>query len=115
MQVPTVISFLGVFIRRACLLGYLPEGQAKEVVRMEAERILLDVLRESCSLSHLPSALAAAALYWACCETPGIVAPSSFTFSPVTGYQLESLYCCLRDVEVVRIASGAGGMGRGDE
>ena len=112
MQVPTVISFLGVFIRRACLLGYLPEGQAKEVVRMEAERILLDVLRESCSLSHLPSALAAAALYWACCETPGIVAPSSFTFSPVTGYQLESLYCCLRDV---RIASGAGSMGRGDE
>ena len=68
------------FIRRASLLGYLPEGPAAETVRIEAQQIFLRVLRDVTWLEHMPSALAAAAaLYWASCiSTPGVGPPSSF-------------------------------------
>lgn len=112
LTVPTALSFLGVFLRRACLLGYLLDGPMSERVRDEAQQILSCVLRDSCSLEHPPSALAAAALYWASCvSSPGAAAPESFAFFAVTGYKLEKLCRCLRDMEAVR-TSGNGSEGR---
>ncbi|CAN0052966.1 unnamed protein product [Ectocarpus sp. 13 AM-2016] len=108
LTVPTSMSFLGVFLRRAEGLGYvLADGPGRERVRREAEQILLCMLRESCSLEHPPSALAASALYWASCvTTPGAAPPTSFAFLAVTGYELEQLCCCLRDMEAVRTGGG---------
>ncbi|CAN0536030.1 unnamed protein product, partial [Ectocarpus sp. 8 AP-2014] len=108
LTVPTSLSFLGVFLRRAEGLGYvLADGPGRERVRREAEQILLCMLRESCSLEHPPSALAASALYWASCvTTPGAAPPTSFAFLAVTGYELEQLCCCLRDMEAVRTGGG---------
>lgn len=124
LTVPTALSFLGVFLRRADALGYLARGAGSERVREEAQQILLCVLRDACSLEHPPSALAAAALYWASCVTaPGAAAPASFSFFAVTGYQLERLCRCLRDMEGVRTGGGrrhglsvggGGGDGGGD-
>ena len=59
LTVPTALSFLEEFIRRASLLGYLPEGPAAETVRTEAQQILLRVLRDVTWLENMPSALAA--------------------------------------------------------
>ncbi|CAN0082738.1 unnamed protein product [Ectocarpus fasciculatus] len=108
LTVPTALSFLGVFLRRAEELGYvLAGGPGRERVRREAQQILLCMLRESCSLEHPPSALAASALYWASCvTTPGAAPPTSFAFLAVTGYELEQLCCCLRDMEAVRTGGG---------
>ncbi|CAM9546808.1 unnamed protein product [Laminaria digitata] len=109
LTVPTALSFLGVFMRRADALGYLARGAGSERVREEAQQILLCVLRDACSLEHPPSALAAAALYWASCVTaPGAAAPAAFSFFAVTGYQLERLCRCLRDMEGVRTGGGGG-------
>lgn len=125
LTVPTALSFLGVFMRRADALGYLASGAGSERVREEAQQILLCVLRDACSLEHPPSALAAAALYWASCVTaPGAAAPASFSFFAVTGYQLERLCHCLRDMEGVRtgggrrhggLSAGGGGVGGGGD
>lgn len=107
LTVPTALSFLGVFLRRAGALGYLPEGHVSERVREEAQQILQCVLRDASSLEHPPSAIAASALYWASCvTTPGAAAPESFAFFAVTGYQLERLCRCLRDMEGVRTGGG---------
>ncbi|CAN0196851.1 unnamed protein product [Ectocarpus sp. 4 AP-2014] len=108
LTVPTSLSFLGVFLRRAEGLGYvLADGPGRERVRREAEQILLCMLRESCSLEHPPSALAASAFYWASCvTTPGAAPPTSFAFLAVTGYELQQLCCCLRDMEAVRTGGG---------
>lgn len=113
LTVPSAISFLGVFLRRAGALGYLrADGPSSERVREEAQQILLCVLRDACSLEHPPSALAAAALYWASCiAAPGAAPPTSFAFMAVTGYQLEQLCRCLRDMEGVRTGGGRGGLG----
>ena len=113
---PSAISFLGVFLRRAGALGYLPAGgPGAERVRQEGQQILLCVLRDACSLEHPPSALAAAALYWSSCITaPATPPPSSFAFLAVTGYDLGQLCRCLRDMEVVRTGAGGGGGGGGD-
>lgn len=114
LTVPSAISFLGVFLRRAGTLGYLrADGPSSERVREEAQQILLCVLRDASSLEHPPSALAAAALYWASCITaPGAAPPTSFAFLAVTGYELEQLCRCLRDMEGVRTGGGGGGGGR---
>ncbi|CAM9852828.1 unnamed protein product, partial [Hapterophycus canaliculatus] len=119
LTVPTPLSFLGVFLRRAETLGYLLQqqqaagggaGSAAERVREEAQQILLCMLREACSLEHSPSSLAACALYWASCVTsPGAAPPSSFAFLAVTGYELEQLCRCLRDMEGVRTGGGVAG------
>lgn len=112
LTVPTALSFLGVFLRRAEGLGYLPARAATETVRTEATTILLCVLRDASSLDHLPSALAAAALYWASCVTsPGEAAPGTFAFFAVTGYQLDRLCRCLRDMENVRTGGGGSAFG----
>lgn len=109
LTVPTAMSFLGMYLRRAGALGYLPEGALSESVREEAQQILLCVLRDGSSLEHQPSMLAAAALYWASCVTAaGTAPPSSFAFFAVTGYQLDRLCRCLRDMESVR--TGGGGL-----
>ncbi|CAM9584184.1 unnamed protein product [Scytosiphon promiscuus] len=115
LTVPTALSFLGIFLRRADALGYLQQQQAAggggggdaERVREEAQQILLCMLREACSLEHYPSSLAACALYWASCVTsPGATPPSSFAFLSVTGYELAQLCRCLRDMEGVRTGRG---------
>lgn len=113
LTVPSAISFLGVFLRRAGALGYLrTDGPSSERVREEAQQILLCVLRDASSLEHPPSALAAAALYWASCiSAPGAAPPTSFAFLAVTGYELEQLCRCLRDMESVRTGGGGGGGG----
>lgn len=104
LTVPTALSFLGVFVKRAVSLGYLSQaGQVAERVGREAQKILLSVLRDASSLEHPPSALAATALYWASCITcPGQAAPTPFAFFAVTGYQLDKLSRCLQDIENVR-------------
>ncbi|CAM9743702.1 unnamed protein product [Sphacelaria rigidula] len=120
LTVPTALSFLGVFVKRAVVLGYLSQaGQVAERVGREAQKILLSVLRDASSLEHPPSALAATALYWASCITcPGQAAPTSFAFFAVTGYQLDKLSRCLQDMEKVRTglcAQGyAGNLAGGD-
>lgn len=112
LTVPTALSFLGVFLRRAVGLGYLARGQVAERVGQEARQILLCVLRDASCLEHPPSAVAAAALYWASCVTcPGETAPASFAFFAVTGYHLDKLCRCLRDMENIR--TGGGGTGGG--
>jgi len=123
--VPSAISFLGVFLRRAGALGYLPveggPGSSSERIRHEAHQILLCVVRDASSLEHPPSALAAAALYWSSCiSAPATPPPNSFAFLAVTGYELGQLCRCLRDMEVVRTGGGgrydssrAGGGGGG--
>lgn len=111
LTVPSAVSFLGVFLRRAGALGYLrADCPSFERVREEAQQILLCVLRDASSLEHPPSALAAAALYWASCiAAPGAAPPTSFAFLAVTGYELEQLCRCLRDMEGVRTGGGGGG------
>lgn len=113
LTVPTALTFLGVYLRRAGALGYLQAGApSSERVREEAQQILLCVMRDASSLEHPPSALAASALYWASCVTsPAAAPPASFAFSAVTGYELEQLCRCLRDMEGVR--TGGGGVRHG--
>lgn len=104
LTVPTAASFLGIFLRRAAALGYLPAGPAAERVRNEAQQILLRMVRDACFLEHLPSAVAASALYWASCiSAPGQVPPTTLAFAAVTGYNLDGLSRCLRDMEAVRL------------
>ena len=72
-------------------------------------RVLCDVTW----LEHMPSALAATALYWASCiSTPGVAPPSPIAFFAVTGYQPEILCRCLRNMGAVH--TGGGGAGRRD-
>ena len=74
--IPAALSFLGEFIRRASLLGYLSEGPVAETVRTEAQQILLRLLRDVTWLEYIPSALAAAALHWASYTSSPGVAPT---------------------------------------
>lgn len=118
-------------MHRACVLEYLVEEQV-EMVRTDTEHIFLGMPRNACSLSHLPSAIAAAALYWASWPSP--VALSSFIFHMIIDLHLASICSCLQEMaivrgagdkdmsrgrvdeaqplEIIRITSGAGGMGR---
>ncbi|CAM9840472.1 unnamed protein product, partial [Choristocarpus tenellus] len=117
LTVPTSLSFLGVYLRRASALGFLRGTMALQVENA-ATQILKRVLRDASSLSHTPSATAAAALCWACCAThsesmTGWAAtvcddPSGPMFEAVTGYVFDTLYSCLTDIEYVRAKSQGG-------
>ncbi|CAM9328508.1 unnamed protein product [Discosporangium mesarthrocarpum] len=118
LTVPTTLSFLGVFLRRAGTLGFL-RGATATRVEAAATQLLRRMLRDASSLTHPPSALAAAALCWACCEhhtevpvpAPGVgeatafaadYDPSGPVFEAVTSYRVETLCRCLRDIVRVR-------------